>query len=93
LHNQNLYGLGARRIGVTSLAHLGCLPTEIALFGKGKSSCVPREALKESCPDLKLVVFDIYIPLLDLVENRTKYGITASTVSGTYCDYTKTKLR
>jgi phospholipase/lecithinase/hemolysin len=96
LNNQKLYDLGARRIGVTSLAPLGCLPAAITLFGKGKSNCVHRlnsdavgfnfklkaaaEALKKSRPDLKLVVFDIYNPLLDLVENPTKYGITASTV-------------
>lgn len=93
-HNQNLYNLGARRIGVTSLAPLGCLPASITLFGKGKNDCVTRlnsdaigfnyklkaaaEALKKSRPDLKLVVFDIYNPLLDLVQNPSKYGNTIS---------------
>ncbi|XP_078149281.1 GDSL-like lipase/acylhydrolase superfamily protein [Carex rostrata] len=87
---KNLYNLGARRIGVTSLAPLGCLPASITLFGEGKNDCVTRlnsdaigfnymlkaaaEALKKSHPDLKLVVFDIYNPLLDLVQNPSKYG-------------------
>ncbi|KAJ7976026.1 GDSL esterase/lipase [Quillaja saponaria] len=35
---QNLYGLGARRIGVTSLPPTGCLPAAITLFGAGKQS-------------------------------------------------------
>ncbi|KAF3333031.1 GDSL esterase/lipase [Carex littledalei] len=75
---------------VTSLAPLGCLPASITLFGKDKNDCVTRlnsdaigfnyklkaaaEALKKSHPDLKLVVFDIYNPLLDLVQNPSKYG-------------------
>ncbi|KAJ1691761.1 hypothetical protein LUZ63_015916 [Rhynchospora breviuscula] len=86
---KNLYDLGARRIGVTSLPPLGCLPASITLFGKGKNSCVTRlnsdaigfnyklksaaEALKKSYPDLKLVIFDIFNPLLDIVQNPTKY--------------------
>ncbi|RZC90934.1 hypothetical protein C5167_028767 [Papaver somniferum] len=40
---QNLYKLGARKIGVTSLPPLGCLPAAITLFGTlGSSQCVPR---------------------------------------------------
>lgn len=41
---QELYGLGARRIGVTSMPPLGCLPATIRLYGKGRSSkgCLPR---------------------------------------------------
>ncbi|KAL6606644.1 hypothetical protein ACP70R_042297 [Stipagrostis hirtigluma subsp. patula] len=38
-----LYRLGARRIGVTSLPPLGCLPAAIRLYGDGRSSaCVAR---------------------------------------------------
>lgn len=86
---EGLYGLGARRIGVTSLPPTGCLPASITLFGGG-GGCVERlnndsltfnkkleaasDAVRKRHPDLKLVVFDIYTPLLDLVSNPTKAG-------------------
>jgi phospholipase/lecithinase/hemolysin len=87
---QGLYSLGARRIGVTSLPPMGCLPGAVTLFGGGSSGCVERlnndslafnrklgaaaDAVKQRRPDLKLVVFDIYQPLLDLVNNPTSAG-------------------
>ncbi|VAH98082.1 unnamed protein product [Triticum turgidum subsp. durum] len=39
-----LYRLGARRIGVTTMPPLGCLPATIRLYGKGRSrtGCLPR---------------------------------------------------
>lgn len=83
--------MGARRIGVTSLPPLGCLPAAITLFGGGSNDCVVRlnkdavsfnkklgaagDALKKAHPDLKLVVFDIYNPLLDLIRNPGNSGI------------------
>ncbi|KAI3473954.1 hypothetical protein Pfo_028528 [Paulownia fortunei] len=39
---QNLYNLGARRIGVTTLPPTGCLPAAITLFGSGSNQCVAR---------------------------------------------------
>ncbi|VAH98083.1 unnamed protein product [Triticum turgidum subsp. durum] len=38
------YRLGARRIGVTTMPPLGCLPATIRLYGKGRSrtGCLPR---------------------------------------------------
>jgi len=93
-HLQNLYSLGARRIGVTSLPPLGCLPAAITLFGAGSNDCVAHlnkdainfnnklgaagDALKNAHPGLKLVVFDIYNPLLDLVKNPSNSGINFS---------------
>ncbi|KAG0479760.1 hypothetical protein HPP92_010618 [Vanilla planifolia] len=87
---QSLYGLGARRIGVTSLPPTGCLPAAITLFGGSGFGCVERlnadavafnkklaasaDSLKRSHPDLKLVVFDVYNPLLDLVKNPSNHG-------------------
>ncbi|KAJ6840150.1 GDSL esterase/lipase-like [Iris pallida] len=87
---QNLYGLGARRIGVTSLPPLGCLPAAITLFGGGGNECVARlnkdattfnkklgaaaDGLKKSHPELRMVIFDIYGPLLDLVNNPGNNG-------------------
>jgi phospholipase/lecithinase/hemolysin len=88
---QNLYIIGARRIGVTSLPPLGCLPASITLFGGGSNNCVERlnndavtfnkkvgdaaKALKNKHSDLKLVVFDIYNPLLDLIKNPANSGM------------------
>ncbi|XP_047088044.1 GDSL esterase/lipase At5g03820-like [Lolium rigidum] len=89
---ESLYGLGARRIGVTSLPPMGCLPASVTLFGGGGSNggCVERlnndsltfntklqaasEAVKKQRPDLKLVVFDIYNPLLNLVSDPNSAG-------------------
>ncbi|KAK3149712.1 hypothetical protein QOZ80_3AG0221400 [Eleusine coracana subsp. coracana] len=91
---ENLYNLGARRIGVTSLPPTGCLPASVTLFGGGSGGCVERlnndslifnrklgaaaNAVKQRHPDLKLVVFDIYQPLLDLVSNPTSAGFFES---------------
>ncbi|KAG1347505.1 hypothetical protein COCNU_06G013340 [Cocos nucifera] len=85
-----LYNSGARRIGVTSLPPLGCLPAAITLFGGGSNDCVIRlnndamvfnkklnaagQTLRKSHPGLKLVVFDIYNPLLDLIRHPENNG-------------------
>ncbi|KAL0680540.1 hypothetical protein Bca4012_047387 [Brassica carinata] len=83
---QNLYNLGARRIGVTTLPPLGCLPAVITMFGgAGNNTCVERlnrdvvsfntklnntsMYLANKLPGLKLVVLDIYNPLLSMVMN------------------------
>ncbi|KAI4349057.1 hypothetical protein L6164_009702 [Bauhinia variegata] len=87
---QNLYGLGARRIGVTTLPPTGCLPAAITLFGSGSNRCVERlnqdailfnnklnstsESLQNRLPGLKLVVFDIYHPLLHMITRPTDNG-------------------
>ncbi|XP_010933399.1 GDSL esterase/lipase At5g03810 [Elaeis guineensis] len=87
---EGLYNLGARRIGVTSLPPLGCLPVAITLFGGGSSDCITRlnndaivfnkklntagQTLRKSHPRLKLVVFDIYNPLLDLIRHPENNG-------------------
>ncbi|XP_010558217.1 PREDICTED: GDSL esterase/lipase At5g03820-like [Tarenaya hassleriana] len=88
---QNLYGLGARKIGVTTLPPLGCLPAAITLFaGAGNNTCVERlnrdavsfntklnntsMYLTNKLPDLKLVVFDIYNPLLAMISNPAGNG-------------------
>ncbi|XP_057983849.1 GDSL esterase/lipase At5g03810-like isoform X2 [Malania oleifera] len=90
-HQQKtLHGLGARRIGVTSLPPIGCLPAAITLFGYGSNQCVARlntdailfneklnstsQGLRNKHPDLKLVVFNIYEPLLDLITKPSENG-------------------
>lgn len=87
---QDLYGLGARRLGVTSLPPLGCLPAARTLFGYHERGCVSRintdaqqfnkkinsaaASLQKQFPDLKLVIFDIFKPLYDLVQSPSANG-------------------
>lgn len=87
---QRLYQLGARKIGVTSLPPLGCLPASITLFGNGENSCVSRlngdsqtynnrlkatvNGLGKRLPGLKIVVFDIYTTLYDFVKHPSDNG-------------------
>ncbi|XP_075086294.1 GDSL esterase/lipase At5g03820-like [Nicotiana tabacum] len=91
---QNLYGLGARKIGVTTLPPTGCLPAAITLFGAGTNHCVARlnkdaisfnnklnrtsQNLKSKLPGIKLVVFDIYQPLFDLITKPVENGFFES---------------
>ncbi|KAE8704597.1 GDSL esterase/lipase [Hibiscus syriacus] len=91
---QNLYTLGAKRIGVTTLPPTGCLPAAITLFGGGSNQCVARLnqdaiafnnklnstslGLQDKLPGLKLVVFDIYQPLLDMVTKPSDNGFFES---------------
>ncbi|GLT80807.1 hypothetical protein SLA2020_522260 [Shorea laevis] len=87
---QKLYGLGARKIGVTSLQPLGCLPAAITVFGEDSNKCVDKlnrdavsfnnklnttsQSLQKQLSGLNLLVFDIYKPLLDLVKNPANNG-------------------
>ncbi|XP_002284087.2 GDSL esterase/lipase At5g03820 [Vitis vinifera] len=91
---QNLYGLGVRKIGVTTLPPTGCLPAAITLFSSGSNQCVARlnqdainfnsklnitsQVLQNKLPGLKLVVFDIYQPLLNLITKPTDNGFFES---------------
>jgi phospholipase/lecithinase/hemolysin len=87
---QALYSLGARRIGVCSLAPLGCLPAVIRVFGHGSKACVTRFnedamafnqklnhtilAISKKYTDLRIAVFDVYRPVYDLVTAPSKQG-------------------
>lgn len=89
---QNLYNLGARKIGVTSLPPLGCFPAVVTLFGNKESGCVARintdaqnfnkkvnsaaVSLKKQLPGLKLVIFDIFTPLYDIIKSPSSQGTT-----------------
>ncbi|KAG6425886.1 hypothetical protein SASPL_110094 [Salvia splendens] len=91
----SLYGLGARKIGATSLAPTGCLPLARTIFGQHEKGCVSSfntdaqqfnkkinaaaSQLKKQLPGLKLVIFDIYKPIYDLVANPRKYGFVEAT--------------
>ncbi|XP_014522461.1 GDSL esterase/lipase At5g22810-like [Vigna radiata var. radiata] len=89
---KSLHALGARRIGVTSLPPIGCLPGAITLFGITSNECVARlnndaitfneklnttsRNLKNMLPGLNLVIFDIYQPLYDLVTKPSQHGFS-----------------
>lgn len=69
---------------------MGCLPAAITLFGGGSNQCVERlnkdaasfnsklngmaQSLQSKHADLKLVVFDIYHPLLDMIAHPMENG-------------------
>ncbi|XP_073145235.1 GDSL esterase/lipase APG-like [Henckelia pumila] len=92
---KSLHGLGARRIGVTSLPPTGCLPAARTLFGFHESGCVSRlntdaqafnkklnsaaTQLQKQLPGLKLVIFDIFKPLYDIISNPAKNGFKEAT--------------
>lgn len=75
---------------MTGLPPTGCLPAAITLFGLGSNQCVERlnkdaisfnkkinstsQSLQKKLPGLKLVVFDIYQPLLDMVTKPADNG-------------------
>lgn len=87
---QQVYGIGARKIGVTSLPPTGCLPAARTLFGFHEKGCVQRlntdaqqfnkklnaaaSKLQKQYSGLIIVVFDIFTPLYDLVQNPSKSG-------------------
>ncbi|KAL3511723.1 hypothetical protein ACH5RR_024440 [Cinchona calisaya] len=92
---KELYGLGARRIGVTSLPPLGCLPAARTLFGFHQSGCVTNintnaqqfnkkinaaaTQLQQQLPGLKIAVFDIFKTLYDVVKSPANYGFKEAT--------------
>ncbi|KAJ1258029.1 hypothetical protein BS78_10G042500 [Paspalum vaginatum] len=102
-----LYKLGARRIGVTSMPPLGCFPASIMLYGKGRNACVPRlnrdaetfnrklnatvRSLKARHAGLKLAIFDIYAPLRKLAEAPAAQGFADA--RGTCCRTGTAKTR
>ncbi|XP_059303161.1 GDSL esterase/lipase APG-like [Lycium ferocissimum] len=89
---KDLYGQGARRIGVTSLPPLGCLPAARTLFGFHQSGCVSNintdaqnfnkkmnsaaTQLGKQLPGLKIAIFDIYQPLYDLIKSPSDHGFS-----------------
>lgn len=92
---KDLYGLGARRIGVTSLPPLGCLPAVRTLFGYHEKGCVANintdaqtfnkkvnaaaTQLGKQLPGLKIVIFDIFQPLYNLVKDPSSQGFAEAT--------------
>ncbi|KAK8581190.1 hypothetical protein V6N13_144230 [Hibiscus sabdariffa] len=95
IDKQNMYGLGARKIGVTSLPPLGCVPLARTLFGYHEKGCISRfntdaqqfnkklnsaaANLQKQHPDLKIVVFDIFKALYDIIKSPSNYGFVEAT--------------
>lgn len=87
---QDLYGVGARRIGVLSLPPIGCVPVQRTLNGgivRGCSDSANQasqiynsklqsvvNSLSKKFPDSRFVYFDIYDPLNSLIQNPAQYG-------------------
>ena len=87
---KELYGLGARRIGVASAPPLGCLPSQRSLAGGKQRECAEDhneaaklfntklssqlDSLNATSPQAKFVYIDIYKPFLDLIQNPQKSG-------------------
>ena len=82
--------MGARKIGVTTLPPMGCVPAAITLFGAGNNMCVDRlnydalsfnrklnsisMNLQNRLPGLRLIVLDIYHPLYNIIQNPADNG-------------------
>ncbi|KAA8537492.1 hypothetical protein F0562_027100 [Nyssa sinensis] len=87
---QELYNLGARRIGVLGVPPLGCLPSQRTLAGGMQRECAEEyneaaqilnaklstelDSLNCNFPDATIVYIDIYNLPLDLIYNPEKYG-------------------
>ncbi|XP_057468673.1 GDSL esterase/lipase EXL3-like [Actinidia eriantha] len=87
---EDLYGLGARRIGVFGIPPIGCVPSQRTLVGGLQRNCVEnyneaaklfntKMALKLNSfnfnlPNARMVYIDTYNLPLDLIRNPNKYG-------------------
>ncbi|XP_061367756.1 GDSL esterase/lipase EXL3-like, partial [Gastrolobium bilobum] len=87
---QELYRLGARRIGVFSLLPIGCQPVQRTTYGGIERECAEsvNEAammfnsklsskmmdLKEQLPDARLVYLDTYNEFLPFIQHPTQFG-------------------
>ncbi|CAN1286257.1 GDSL esterase/lipase APG [Linum perenne] len=87
---KGLYNLGGRKLGVTSLPPLGCLPAARTIFGYHEQGCVSNintevqqfnkkvtsaaASLQKQLPGMKIVIFDIFKPLYDLVKKPSDFG-------------------
>lgn len=87
-----LYQLGARRIGVFSAPPIGCVPSQRTLAGGFARVCAEPynqaallfnsklsdklDTLTTTLLDSRIVYIDIYSPLLDLIQYPQKYGFS-----------------
>ncbi|ONI32334.1 hypothetical protein PRUPE_1G361900 [Prunus persica] len=87
---KDLYGLGVRRIGVLNTPPIGCVPSQRTVAGGVLRECDEKQNqasqlfnsklsaevddLNKNLPNSRVVYIDIYNPLLDLINNPSKYG-------------------
>ncbi|VVB08322.1 unnamed protein product [Arabis nemorensis] len=86
---RELYGLGARRIGVFSAVPVGCVPAGRTIHGKFKRTCSDKlnqmalqfntklspllEGLRKELPETKIAFIDVYDTLNDMIVNPKNY--------------------
>jgi len=93
---KQLYGFGARRIGVLGAPPIGCVPSQRTLAGGLERECAKdyNYAAKlfnsklsskldslSHLPDSRFVYIDVYKPLMDIIVNYQSYGKSISTSS------------
>ncbi|KAI4316965.1 hypothetical protein L6164_024886 [Bauhinia variegata] len=87
---QEIYQLGARRIGVFSAPPIGCVPSQRTLGGGIERVCAENynyaaklfnsklsrdiNSLNHNLPNSRIVYIDVYNPLLDIILNYQRYG-------------------
>ncbi|CAL1398168.1 unnamed protein product [Linum trigynum] len=87
---QKLHAIGARRIGLLNLPPTGCAPALRVLTGGGERACSESlnrrirlfnsklssavDKMNQELPGAKFVLFDVYSPVLSLVQNPAPYG-------------------
>ncbi|XP_015161910.1 GDSL esterase/lipase EXL3-like [Solanum tuberosum] len=88
---QELYNLGARKIGIFGIPPIGCLPSQRTLAGGPNRECAKEyneaaqlantkfsigiDSLSKKLAQSKLVLIDIYNPFPDIIVNPQKYGL------------------
>ncbi|KAK1320098.1 GDSL esterase/lipase EXL1 [Acorus calamus] len=89
--SQQLYTMGARRIGVVGVPPLGCVPMLRTLQGGINRGCVTTynqaseefnsalsiglQRLNTNLPDAHIVYIDIHSTLLELIQHPSHYGV------------------
>lgn len=87
---QELYNLGARRISVSGISPIGCLPSQRTLAGGIERECADLynqaaviynselskelQRLNHSLPGSRILFIDMYTSLLDLMQRPEAYG-------------------
>ncbi|XP_019449471.1 PREDICTED: GDSL esterase/lipase EXL1-like [Lupinus angustifolius] len=87
---EEIYELGARRIGVFSAPPVGCVPFQRTMAGGLERKCVENynnaiqlfnsklskqiDSLSHNFPNTRITYMDVYTPLLDIILNPQKYG-------------------
>ncbi|XP_050888330.1 GDSL esterase/lipase EXL1 isoform X5 [Lathyrus oleraceus] len=87
---EDMYDLGARRIGVFNVPPMGCVPFQRTMAGGIERNCVEQyndasvffnnklslgiDSFNKNFPNSRVVYMDVYNPLLDIILNNQQYG-------------------